>query len=257
MKSLICEWVTCRPAKELVLSKEKPIPYQPPLPPNEVLSAVDAAAGVTPVGLRPPFITPAAAHSHPDCRGILILIVALDRGAAGRHGGPDADPGLLAAVAEEVQLFRSLARDGPPLGAGVEAADVRADRRDRGGADLRAAGRDRRGAQLGLSLYLGARRRFHQLRLPAPGADVGGRAVHGLVGAAGRRGRPGRPIADYVSHRRRARAARGGPRPPRWLPRLASGASRQRRCRAAAAGHLWRADGRRLPVRQVRDADRL
>jgi hypothetical protein len=31
---------------------------------------------VPPVGLRPPFVTPAAAHSHPDCRGILILIVA-------------------------------------------------------------------------------------------------------------------------------------------------------------------------------------
>jgi hypothetical protein len=31
--------VTCRPAKELVLSKEKPILYQPPLPPNEALRA--------------------------------------------------------------------------------------------------------------------------------------------------------------------------------------------------------------------------
>jgi uncharacterized surface protein with fasciclin (FAS1) repeats len=60
----------------LVLSKEKPIPYQPPLPPNEAPSGVDAAAGVTPVGLRPPFVTPAAAHPHPDCRGIPILIVA-------------------------------------------------------------------------------------------------------------------------------------------------------------------------------------
>jgi hypothetical protein len=60
----------------LVLSKEKPIPYQPPLPPNKAPSGVDAAAGATPVGLRPPFVTPAAAHSHPDCRGILILIVA-------------------------------------------------------------------------------------------------------------------------------------------------------------------------------------
>ncbi|MCX7310310.1 MAG: hypothetical protein NTV56_00935, partial [Alphaproteobacteria bacterium] len=35
-----------------------------------------AAAGAPPVGLRPPFVTPAAAHSHPDCRGILTLIVA-------------------------------------------------------------------------------------------------------------------------------------------------------------------------------------
>src|SRR5450759_943997 len=25
--------------------------------------------GTPPVGLRPPFVTPAAAHSHPDCRG--------------------------------------------------------------------------------------------------------------------------------------------------------------------------------------------
>src|SRR5450759_23257 len=55
--------------------KRKPILYQPPLPPNEALPA-PAVAGVTPVGLRPPFVTPATAHSHPDCRGILILIVA-------------------------------------------------------------------------------------------------------------------------------------------------------------------------------------
>jgi hypothetical protein len=72
----------------LVLSKEKPIPYQPPLPPNEAPSGVDAAAGVTPVGLRPPFVTPAAAHSHPDCRGIPILIVAPHR-YAGLTGSPD------------------------------------------------------------------------------------------------------------------------------------------------------------------------
>src|SRR5258706_12938931 len=84
---------------------------------------------------------------------------------AGRHGGPDADPGLLAAVAEEVQLFRSLARDGPPLGAGVKAADVRAHRRDRGGADLRAAGRDRRGAAPGRFVYIGAPGRVSPLRL--------------------------------------------------------------------------------------------
>ncbi|QDM26027.1 hypothetical protein FNL56_07945 [Tardiphaga sp. vice304] len=49
---------------------------------NEAPSGRHAAAGVPPVGLRPPFVTPAAAHSHPDCRGILILIVALHRGIA-------------------------------------------------------------------------------------------------------------------------------------------------------------------------------
>jgi hypothetical protein len=81
--------VTCRPAKELVLSKEKPIPYQPPLPPNEAPSGVDAAAGVTPVGLRPPFVTPAAALSHPDYRGIPILIVAPHQCVIRRNGDPN------------------------------------------------------------------------------------------------------------------------------------------------------------------------
>jgi hypothetical protein len=50
---------------------------QPPIPPDVALWAHAAAAGVTQVGLRPPFVTPAAAHSHPDCRWILTLIVAL------------------------------------------------------------------------------------------------------------------------------------------------------------------------------------
>ena len=49
---------------------------QPPLPPDEATWALAAAAGVSTVGLRPSFVTPAAAHSHPDCRAILILIVA-------------------------------------------------------------------------------------------------------------------------------------------------------------------------------------
>ena len=36
------------------------------------------------VGLRPSFVIPAAAHSHPDCRAILILIVAPHRRAPRR-----------------------------------------------------------------------------------------------------------------------------------------------------------------------------
>src|ERR1700685_1308430 len=46
-----------------------------PLPPDEARGTLAAAAGVSAVGLRPPFNTPAAAfssclsrHSHPDCR---------------------------------------------------------------------------------------------------------------------------------------------------------------------------------------------
>jgi len=36
-----------------------------------------AAAGIPQVGLRPSFVTPAVAHCHPDCRWLVILIVAL------------------------------------------------------------------------------------------------------------------------------------------------------------------------------------
>jgi len=92
----------------LVLSKEKPIPYQPPLPPNEAPSGVDAAAGVTPVGLRPPFVTPAAAHSHPDCRGIPILIVAPHHGAIHSLGAASRE--LIATLSGEVS-----GRDGDAL----------------------------------------------------------------------------------------------------------------------------------------------
>jgi len=54
---------------------------QPPLPPDEATPALAAAAGISTVGLRPSFVIPAAAYSHPDCRVILILIVAPQVGA--------------------------------------------------------------------------------------------------------------------------------------------------------------------------------
>ena len=65
--------------------------FQPPLPPDEATWALAAAAGISTVGLRPSFVIPAAAHSHPDCRAVLILIVAPQFGAlyAGdRYGSP-------------------------------------------------------------------------------------------------------------------------------------------------------------------------
>src|SRR5271169_6289941 len=50
-----------------------------PLPPDEARGTLAAAAGVSTVGLRPPFDTPAAAfssrlsrHSHLDCRARLV-----------------------------------------------------------------------------------------------------------------------------------------------------------------------------------------
>ena len=55
--------------------------FQPPLPPDEATWALAAAAGISTVGLRPSFVIPAAAHSHPDCRAVLILIVAPHRHA--------------------------------------------------------------------------------------------------------------------------------------------------------------------------------
>src|SRR5271163_5010871 len=56
-----------------------------PLPPDEARGTLAAAAGVSTVGLRPPFDTPQR-HSHPVCRAILTLIVALDRRALRKHG---------------------------------------------------------------------------------------------------------------------------------------------------------------------------
>src|ERR1700677_493534 len=56
-----------------------------PLPPDEARGTLAAAAGVSTVGLRPPFNTPAAAfssclsrHSHPDCRAAALERVYVD-----------------------------------------------------------------------------------------------------------------------------------------------------------------------------------
>ena len=48
---------------------------------------------------------------------------------------------------------------------------------------------------------------FHPLRLPAPGVDERGRAVHGLAGAARHRRSPAWPLANHVRHRRPPRDA--------------------------------------------------
>jgi hypothetical protein len=49
---------------------------QPPLPPEQSPFGHCAAAGIPQVGLRPSFVTPAAAQCHPDCRWLVIQIVA-------------------------------------------------------------------------------------------------------------------------------------------------------------------------------------
>src|SRR5271154_832244 len=72
-----------------------------PLPPDEARGTLAAAAGVSTVGLRPPFDTPQR-HSHPVCRAILTLIVALDDvQVSGQRRGEDS------AAASLVCVFRA------------------------------------------------------------------------------------------------------------------------------------------------------
>ena len=105
------------------------------------------------------------------------------------------DGRLLAALAGAVALPRPLARDGAPLGADAEAADLRADGRARRRADDLAARAARRRAQLGLPLHVDPRRGVLALRAAAARLHRGGGGVHELarpdrtrdwkVGAAG------------------------------------------------------------------------
>jgi hypothetical protein len=52
---------------------------------SKALRTAAAAAGVTTLGLRPPFVTPAAAYSHPDCRatGVAMFGINPDRRSQG------------------------------------------------------------------------------------------------------------------------------------------------------------------------------
>ena len=149
-----------------------------------------------------------------------------------------------------------LARDGEPLGAHAEAAHLAALRLDRRRADLRPARADRRRAQLGLSLHAGsATRRSRSTALMRLGFTDEAAAFMRWVEARCQRARARRLAADHVRHRRPPRAPRGDPRSPRGLPGLGAGAHRQRGAHPAPARHLRRADGRDLPLRQVRRAD--
>ena len=131
---------------------------------------------------------------------------------------------------------------GPPLAAHAPVDDRRGHRRDRRGSHHLAARGLRGRAQLGLPLLLAPRLRAHP-RLPGPGRlHRGGRRLAGLAAAHHRR-RP-RPDADHVRRRRVAAAARGHPRPPARLRRLAAGPDRQRRGRADPERRARRGDAR-------------
>ena len=168
------------------------------------------------------------------------------------------DRAVLARLAAPVDLHRALAGDGRPLGHDAEADDLRAHRRAGRRADRRAARAGRRRAQLGLPLHLDPGRLVLHLRAARAGLHRGGRRVRRLAAGPGQRAAPadGSGAAeDHVPGRRQLRPDRGDPRPLRGLARLAPGAHRQRRRRPAAARHLRRGDGRRLPGRPARPAD--
>jgi hypothetical protein len=58
---------------------------QSPLPPEESPFGRASPPGSAQVGLRPSFVTPAATHCHPDCRWLVILIVALQKTKLAGH----------------------------------------------------------------------------------------------------------------------------------------------------------------------------
>ena len=150
----------------------------------------------------------------------------------------DRDGRVLAALARPLALHGPLARDGAPLGAHAQAADLRADRRDRRRADDEPARADRRRAQLGLPLHVDPRRRLLALRAPAARLHRGGGGLHGLArptASASGDGSGDGPLQIMYGDRRPRRPPGVRARPPRGLPRLGAGAGRQRRPRTSSS----------------------
>ena len=154
-----------------------------------------------------------------------------------------------------VPLHRALARDGPPLGADTEAADLRAD------------GGDRRGADDSLPEQIGGERNwdyrytwirdaaFSLFALLRLGFGEEAAAFMGWLtsGFATPCWQPGRS--------RSCTASTAGPSFPRrccssrGLSRFGSREDRKRRRQSAPARHLRSADRLGLSLQQVRDAD--
>ena len=108
-------------------------------------------------------------------------------------------------------------------------------------------------AQLGLPLLLGARFGVHAQRVPGTQLRAGGARVL-LVADARLPAHP--PAASGPLPARRRRACARADAAAGRLPRLAPGAGRQRRGRAASARHLRRAAPDRVALREHRSSDR-
>ena len=132
----------------------------------------------------------------------------------------------------------SLARGRGALAGDAEGADLRAQRRHRGGGDHLAARAARGRAQLGLPLLLDPRRHGDALCAAPLRLSRGGARVAPLDAA--RQRRPSAAVADHVRACRRAPADRADARLARRLRGLAAGQDRQRRLCAASARRLWR-----------------
>ena len=117
---------------------------------------------------------------------------------------------ILATLDLWLHLPRPLARAGGAIRASAQAADLRTDRGDRRSPHDQSSRSDRRDAQLGLSLYLAARRGLYRLCISAPRLHRGSRGFcqldSELCGPAPARGEE---VAGGLHHPRRQSAARG------------------------------------------------
>ena len=149
---------------------------------------------------------------------------------------------LLEVVDRPVDVHRPLARGPAPLRDHAQADDLRALGRTGRGPDRRAPGADRRRAQLGLPLHLGPGLLLLGALPAGPRLHRGGRRLRAVARCARERavGQRGGTAQHHVPRRRLLRPQRGDPGALGGLPRLTSGADRERCGRPAAARHLRR-----------------
>ena len=168
------------------------------------------------------------------------------------------DRRVLAAVAVAVALPRPLARDGAPLGAGAEAAHLRADRGASSRRRRRACPSRSAASATGTTGTPGsATPRSRVYALLAARLHRGGRGAScGWLRALRASGATSpAPAPDHVRHRRPAELAEQELAHLEGYRGSRPGAHRQRRGRPAPARHLRRAARLGLPLQQVRRAD--